>query len=236
VTADLHALRGGYATADRRLDRLPQPDRRNAAYPAVTPRLAAYKPRGYTWSCGLWLDQGHEGACVGHAIAHEMAARPVSVDHATCDRARWEVYHEAQRRDPWEGGAYPDAVPFYEGTSVLAGMQAATAAGFYTGYTWAFTEPELALAVGYKGPAVLGVDWYEGMFDADADGFLNLTGSVVGGHAVLCYSVSVTGGYYRLWNSWGAGWGDYGTAKVRREDMARLLANGEAAIPVRRPL
>jgi len=227
-------LRGGHTTLDPRLDRLPQPDERNRNYPAVTGAMTAYPLRGYTWSVGLWLNQGSEGACVGHAIAHEMAARPAVVDYSVCDRARWEVYHEAQRRDPWEGGAYPGAAPFYEGTSVLAGMQAATAAGFYSEYRWAFSEEDVARTVGYRGPVILGVDWFDGMFDVDSEGFLNLTGSVVGGHAILCYSVSISGDYYRVHNSWSQSWGDNGRAKIRRADMARLLANGEAAIPVRR--
>ena len=226
-------LKGGHRTGDRRLDRIPQHDARNRSFPAVTGPVATYPPRGYTWSCGLYLDQGHQGACVGHAIAHEMAARPVVVDYGVCDEARWDIYHEAQRIDPWPGGAYDGAAPFYEGTSVLAGMQAATAAGFYTGYTWVWDEPSLALAVGYKGPAVLGIDWLEGMFRPDRDGYLNLSGEVVGGHAILCNGISISGGYYKLHNSWSAAWGTLGAAKVRRADMARLLDGAEAAIPVR---
>jgi len=226
------------ATVPGGLGRRVQFDERSRNFPSrALPALgAARSPRSYTWRVGTWLDQGREGACVGYGFAHELAARPVVVPGVTNEVAR-AIYHDAQRLDPWDGGAYEGAEPYYEGTSVLAGARALTRLGHYSEYRWAFGEEDLALAVGYHGPAVIGVDWYEGMYDATREGgfLLRPTGRVVGGHCVLIYGLNLRGGYYRVWNSWGRSWGDDGTARITREDMVRLLADdGEACVPVRR--
>lgn len=237
-------LRGGYRTDDPRLDRIPQADPRNAAYPISRAfiGLAAPPPlRSFTWAVGaqrlsdpqVYLDQGREGACVGFAFAHEAAARPEVIPGVDDMYAR-RLYYAAQRIDPWDGGAYPGAFPFYDGTSVLAGAQALKAAGAISGYLWAHYEPDMARAVGYRGPVVLGVDWFEGMYDPDQDGFLNMTGDIVGGHAILCIGIDVRRQAYVVHNSWGPGWGVRGRALIRRADMERQIAAGaDVCLPVR---
>jgi len=186
----------------------------------------AEKPRrSYTWSCKVFLDQGREGACVGFAWAHDAAARPKVVPLVD-DLDALDLYRYARTVDAWPGEAY-------EGTSVLAGAKAMQQRGWLKSYRWAFSEEDLALAVGYKGPAVLGLSWYEGMFEPDADGFLRPSGNVAGGHAILCHGYSRKLDAYKVHNSWGQDWGVRGEALIAREDMVRLLAeDGEACIPV----
>jgi hypothetical protein len=229
-------LRGGATTTDRRLDRIPQWDQNNNKYP-VRPLLTLQQvrqPRSYTWRAGIVLDQGSEGACVGFSWAHELAARPRVVADVNADLAR-NIYFEAQMVDPWPGGSYPGADPVYEGSSVLAGAKVLQGRGHFLEYRWATTLTELIGALGYEGPVVLGINWWTGMFTPDATGFLHPTGMIEGGHAILANGVSVKGKYVRLHNSWGAGWGDNGEAKVSFDDMEKLLAeNGEACVPVRR--
>lgn len=218
-------LRGGHETNDPRLDRLPQFDERSRNYPIRT-LVTATRPRSYTWRVSAWLDQGTEGACVGFAWNHEAAARPVvrQVTHA----AARQTYLRAQQLDQWPGEAY-------SGTSVIAGAKAMQERGWLQEYRWAFSLDDLILAVGYKGPAVLGLDWYQGMFRPDSDGYLRPTGRLMGGHAILCHAVSVRERYFWLWNSWGRGWGVGGRAKISFDDLAGLLAaGGEACVPVRR--
>lgn len=220
---------------DRTFDRLPQPDPRN--YPVRPLLLAAQTltPRSYTWSLAPRLDQGQEGACVGFAFAHELAARPIVVEKVDAGTAR-QIYRDAQKVDEWPGEDY-------EGTSVLAGAKVLTARGHFSEYRWATDVEDLALAIGHHGPAVLGIDWREDMFDPDADGTLHVTGKVVGGHAIIARGVTVSTRYvrttrtnrrFRLTNSWGASWGVNGDAFVSFDDMEKLLSeNGEACIPVR---
>lgn len=229
-------LRDGTNVRDIRLDRIEEYDPRNAQYPAtmLVSRRELEAPRTKRWTVGFWLDQGQEGACVGFGFAHELAATPVRVPHLSNRIAREKLYWEIQKRDQYPGGAYPGASPFSEGSSVLAGARYLKDLGAYGAYHWARTEPELAAYVSAIGPAVLGLRWLDGMYDPDAQGFLRPTGQVVGGHCILCVGIDIEGGFYTLHNSWGKSWGDRGTAKVARADMAAFLApggGGEACCP-----
>lgn len=208
------------------LDRLIEFDERSRNYPIRT--LVADKPRrSYTWQVGVSLDQGNEGACVGFGWAHELAARPKVHPLMTNESARM-LYHEAQQLDAWPGDSY-------EGTSVIAGAKAVMSHGWLHEYRWAFSENDLALAVGYRGPVVLGVNWYSGMDDLQADSagrlWAPVTGFVRGGHCFITHGYSVPLNAYKCWNSWGAPSEFYITAS----DMARLLADqGEACVPTKR--
>lgn len=229
-------LRGGHTTSDPRLDRIPEFDERSRNFP-VRALLATKEPRSYTWACDYWLDQRAEGACTGFSTTHEAGARPVVVQGLNETIAR-EVYHRARQLDPWEGEDY-------EGSSVLASIKAGVERGWFSEYRWAFGVDDLTLAVGYRGPAVLGVNWYSGMFRTDTNGFIHVRGEIVGGHAILCMAVKIIRNgdrsvnddksYFVLHNSWGQDWGVNGRAKISINDMRRLLAErGEACIPVRR--
>lgn len=209
---------------NRIFDRIPQFDRRSRKFPIMA-LVSATQRRSYTWSCAAYLDQGSEGACVGFGWTHEAAARPAVVQNLTNAIAR-TVYKLAQKYDEWPGDNY-------EGSSVLGGAKAAQKMGWLTEYRWAFGEDDLAMAVGYKGPAVLGVNWYEGMTEPDKNGIIRPTGDALGGHCILCNGINVKRGLYRLHNSWGASWGVNGECFISFSDMATLLKKqGEACIPV----
>lgn len=210
------------------LGRLEQFDERSLNFPvmALISTAQATAPRSYTWSCLPYLNQGNVGACVGFSWTHELAARP-TVLGVTQEQA-FDVYRSAQKIDEWPGEAY-------EGTSVLAGAKILKERGFLDEYRWAFSVNDLILAVGYKGPAVLGIPWYDGMFTPDSQGIIRPTGPVAGGHAILCNGVSLKNKLFRLHNSWGAWWGKSGDAFINFDDMAKLLSErGEACIPVKR--
>jgi hypothetical protein len=211
--------------ADRTFDRLTEFDERSRSYP-IRAAIVETKFRSYTWRCLQWNNQGVEGACVGHSWSHEISARPVEIKVGT-DVAQ-KIYKRAQELDAWVGENY-------EGTSVIAGAKACSEFGYIGEYRWAFSLDDLRLAVGYRGPAVLGINWTEDMFDTDGSGYLHATGEVMGGHAILCNGVSEKRKCFRLHNSWGRGWGIEGEALISFDDLGRLLAaEGEACIPVQR--
>lgn len=222
-------LKDGSKTSDRRLDRINYFDERSRGYP-IRRRVAGKKPRSYTWRCNIHLDQGLEGACVGFGIAHELAARPSEVTGLSNTYAKETIYWEAQTIDEWKGGSYPGAKPRYEGTSVLAGVKVARKKGFFDSFYWGFSMNDLALGVGRRGPAVLGLPWMEGMFDTDTNGYIHATGDVTGGHCILCRGVNVDKKYFLLRNSWGRGWGVDGDCKISFADMKKLLANGGESV------
>lgn len=235
---------------DPRLDRIYAQDLRSLNFlHRATPQS---KPRSYTWGLATVLDQGAEGSCVGHGYAHELAAKPVSVPGITHEYAV-NIYYSAQHRDPWPGGAYPGAEEHYEGTSMLAGAQTMKELGFYSEYRWGLDAYDVADYVGHRGPAVLGLNWYTGMYAPDVTGFLHPTGRLVGGHCLLAVGVKIVWrswvnrlvsstwenidtarSYIKLHNSWGPGWGDHGRANLTLDDLATLMVQqGEACFPVR---
>lgn len=202
----------------------PGHDERSRHYP-IRSELAR-KPRSYTWPLNVQLDQGSEGACVGFAWAHELAAWPARLP-VTDEFARG-IYRDAQRLDPWPGESY-------DGTSVLAGAKAVQARGLLGEYRWAFGIDDVVATVGAFGPVVLGVPWLAGMADTDTDGFIHATGATVGGHAILARGVNLRGEWVTLHNSWGPRWGRGGMCRISFGDLATLLArDGEACVPVLR--
>lgn len=236
-----YTLKNGVSTFDRRLDRIALFDRQSLNY-RINEALNAEQQTliSKTWTTPPdtpVLDQGQEGACVGFGVAHELLFYPVAVRKLDADFARQKIYWVAQRDDPWPGGSYPEANPRYEGTSVLYGIKAAADLGYYKEYRWATSEKEMALGVGYLGPAIIGVDWYEGMFKPDSKGYIRPSGDKMGGHCCLVIGVNVRDDFYVIRNSWGPSWGTNGNCKISRKDMAKLIGdNGEVCIITQRTL
>lgn len=225
------------------LDRVPQFDERSRGFAAVAPDDT--RPfRSYTWSCGIHLDQGREGACVGFGITHELAARPKVVIRDAAFAL--SLYSRARQLDEWPGEDY-------SGTSVLAGLKAAhellnsRGRALINGYRWAFGVQDALKVIGYSGPVVLGINWYENMYDPNEFGFISVSGPVVGGHCILANGVKIVRinnslpatwdnvdkekSFVTLHNSWGEGYGKGGDAYVSVNDLDKLLQDqGEAAI------
>jgi Papain family cysteine protease len=225
---------------DRVFDRVPsKPDPVRLDRFNIAASIVDMQPRSYTWAVGQVLDQGREGACVGHGWAHEAIARPVVVPfphiapnggqvYADPQRFAFELYRWAQQNDEWAGEAY-------EGTSVAAGAKGMAAVGMLGEYRWTRNADDLAVAVSRKGPAVIGVDWFSRMFDTDSQGYIHAEGTVQGGHCVLVNGYNVARRAFKLTNSWGDGWGRGGAAWLAHDDMNHLLGSGgEACVPMRR--
>jgi hypothetical protein len=221
-------------------------DPRSRSFPIST-TFTHNKIRSYTWKCEAWNDQGREGACVGFAWSHELTARPVEIK--TSNEVARQIYIEAQKLDQWAGEDY-------EGTSVIAGVKAVRALyadkdgnPLIAEYRWAFSLEDIVRTLGFRGPIVLGMNWYSGMFNTDANGFIRKTGFLAGGHAILARGVKIVWldkkapkvwsnvdrqlSYVVLRNSWGKAWGDGGDAKISLNDLNALMREqGEACVPV----
>lgn len=250
-------LRGGKQTNDPRLDwvypglEAHMPSLRYLARDIVDVTLP---PRSYTWRCDTYLDQGNEGACVGFGLTHELLCAPQKIKGLDATFAREQVYWNSQRRDWWDGGAYPGAVPFMEGTSVLHATQVVHEMGYYTEYRWSLDVRDIVYTIGYKGPVVAGTDWWTGMFNTNEAGFIRATGQVEGGHGYLIKGVKINYlgpyeyGRRRTWedvdwnlsyllihNSWNDQWGEGGCARISLTEYAKLIAGGEFMVATRVP-
>lgn len=224
---------------ERVLDWRSQHDERSRDYPVRSILPDTVPLRARMWQEGIVLDQGAEGACVGFGWTAELLAEPFtpnpqpSLDSA--QRAALRYYKLAQKADDWEGENY-------SGTSVLAGARIMKQYGYIEQYRWCFSVEDLRDAVIFEGPAVIGVPWYEGMYQTRPDGLVAIGGNQVGGHCILVtgYNPSMQFGdekfeVFRWRNSWGASYGLNGSGYVKIEDMKNLLSGvGEACIPMGR--
>lgn len=237
-----------------KLNWVPRFDERSRSYPVRQGimKLLPVVRRNKLWRIGPILDQGREGACVGYGWTAEALSTPIAVD---LNRVRADVprdpeafaryiYHTAQKVDEWEG-------EYYEGTSVLAGAKAMMGAGLLKEYRWSFTINDVLYAVLRRGPVVIGVWWYESMYDAP-NGLLRVNGELAGGHCLTVVgflragaSIKLAGGKtltnpldqdgFILQNSWGPDWGINGLAVIAESDLRGLLADdGEACVAYRR--
>lgn len=232
---------------DKRLDRVKKFDEASRAYRAVE-GIETLPLISNEWACYIYNDQGREGACVGFAWSHELAARPKV--YLTNETFALGIYARAKQIDQWAGEDY-------SGTSVLAGVKAvmeiknAHGRRLYGEYRWAFGTEEVLRVLGYRGPVVLGIDWYNNMYYPDAFGFVKAEGSIVGGHAIMANgvhielldpnlpatfdNVNLDKSFVRLHNSWGTEYGIGGDAFLTVRDLDKLLYNGgEACIPMHR--
>ena len=160
---------------------------------------------------------------MGFGTAANLAStrRPLGRSQAALQSLAQEIYHDAQKLDEWPGEDY-------SGTSVLAGMKAATALGLVKTYRWAFGLQDVLHALSWVGPVEIGVNWYTGMFSTDGEGFLHATGKVEGGHCTLLSGINPDAATVTITNSWGSGWGRNGQALLSWDDLDLLLRGGEA--------
>lgn len=230
-------LRDGSRTLDPRLNRLKQFDEKSRSFPVTAVLPPKSRLRSLSWAAGSVLDQGQEGACVGFAWAKEAACNPVAVPRVDNALAN-SIYHECFLRDE-----FPDDVP-YEGTSTIAGAKTMVARGYMTAYHWAFSIDQVLLALSTLGPVVIGINWYEGMYETRSEGLVSVEGDWVGGHCILLTGLwqqrPFVGQRRRVdvveWtNSWGAEYGKRGRGYIPIADLERLLKDdGEACVPVGR--
>lgn len=224
----------------RKLDWRPRFDERSRNFPVSAVVRKTVRRKDRLWKVGPILDQGSEGACVGFGWTAEALATPVAVNLSKV-KARVPrqpqpfaqyVYKFAKTIDEWEGEDY-------DGTSVLAGAKSMQTFNLLKEYRWAFSIDEMVDGLISKGPVVLGIPWYEGMYEAPK-GVLKVSGENVGGHCILAVGYRVAspkaGGKDTviLQNSWGKSWGINGLAEIEVSELAGLLKEGEACLPISR--
>ncbi len=207
------------------------PDPRNRAY-----RMAAALPEDWQtrplpqrkhWPMTMPIrDQGSTSSCVGHGAVAFLESTPLP--QRGFPFTPYQLYRDIQKVDSWPGDE--DEAPRYFGTSVHAALRVLRDRGYCTEYRWAETLEEALRWLAFRSPLIIGVDWHQGMFTADAQGFIHATGTVRGGHCVLVSGMDTRRSAVRLTNSWGVSWGQNGRAWLSFEDFEKLIhARGEVA-------
>jgi C1A family cysteine protease len=172
---------------------------------------------------GPVLDQGDTPQCVGYSAKQFLQSDPIeTMDGPTAT----DLYLAAQKEDEWEGENY-------EGTSVRGAAIALTNLGRLKSYVWGANALDVRDWIIVNGTVMMGTDWTETMFTPTASGYLRPTGEVVGGHAYLLVGYDAPGNKFLMVNSWGASWGNHGTAWIRFRDLDTLIQRqGEACAAV----
>ena len=225
---------------DRKLDWKPRFDKRSKNYPVRGVLAKKVARKDVLWVAGPILDQKSEGACVGFGWTAEALATPFVVNLKTIPYkvpstphpfARY-VYVNAKKVDEYPGENY-------DGTSVLAGAKVMQGLNTIVSYSWAFSVDDVIDALIQKGPVVLGINWYDGMYEAP-NGVLSISGDHVGGHCVLAIGYKVSSQKFNgkpsivIQNSWGSDWGINGLAEIEVSELKSLLSdNGEACVPLK---
>ena len=193
------------------------------------------------WEEGIVLDQGSEGACVGFAWTGELLAEPEAPRQQPevyyANNLAKDFYHEAKKIDEWPGENY-------DGTSVLAGAQIMQRMGFIGEYRWCFKVDQIRKSILSEGPVVIGIPWFDGMYNTGPGGLVRVSGKSTGGHAILLtgYSPKMKFGnsyheVFRWRNSWGKAYGVGGSGFIKVGDLANLLSQGgEACVPMQREI
>lgn len=172
------------------------------------------------------LDQGEYGTCVGNGVAQFGNTYPT--DDAFIEKDARAIYYEATVLDGWPDD--PDAPGGgQQGATCRSGMQAFKNRGRIGTYAMSTNYATLTTWLLSKGPIVVGTDWLANMFEPDANGFVDVSGYVAGGHCYLWLGYDPGADVGEFLNSWGAGWGKNGHFYMHGADIKRLFQSyGEA--------
>jgi hypothetical protein len=89
-----------------------------------------------------------------------------------------------------------------------------------------------------SGPFITGVNWYEGFDTPDANGLVEISGQIRGGHEFEIIGYDATQGLWEAVNSWGPSFGVNGHFFFSDATFARLLSEqGDATtfVPLTQP-
>ena len=167
--------------ADEELAGLPDPAEPGelgeaAVPPAVVGAAGAERRTARMWRVGTTLNQGNEGACVGFAGTHFLNAAPIPAIHDA--RYAFDLYEDCKRNDREPGEAY-------SGTTAAAlrivlqrrdlVRRVSFARSFEAARKWTLN----------RGGVIYVMDWYEGMYVPNAQGYIRPTGRKAGRHCIF---------------------------------------------------
>lgn len=198
------------------------------------------------------LDQGNLGSCTGNAAtgvlgtdsAGRTATSSVTITaagaaashglfsagvHTLDEDFAVALYSLATILDGISG-QYPPSDTGSTGVGVAKALQVL---GLASGYTHAFSIAALNSAL-QTGPVLIGINWYNSMFDPKSDGqiVLDTKSGLAGGHELELSAFDATTGEYEVDNSWAESWGLKGRGYFTPAAMTTLLSlQGDVTVP-----
>lgn len=198
------------------------------------------------------LDQGRLGSCTGNAAtgllgtdsAGRTATTTVTIgaagaaashglftagEHTLDETFAVKLYSLATILDGISG-QYP---PTDTGSTGIGVAKALRALGLASGYTHAFSIAALNSSL-QTGPVLIGITWYNSMFDPKSDGqiVVDPSSGVAGGHELELNAFDASTGEYRVPNSWNTSWGKNGYGYFTTAALTSLLSQqGDVTVP-----
>lgn len=172
------------------------------------------------------FDQGQVGSCTGNAgVGWESTDDAVRQGSATKVEAdALALYSDATKIDPYKGTYPPDDT----GSDGLSIAKVLKARGVVDVYTHIFKTADVKIAL-QTTPVLIGIPWYQGMFNPDGHGVVTKSGALAGGHELIVVGWDDgTLGWpaaYKIANSWGTGWGAQGFCFMSEDTLSTLLAD-----------
>ena len=201
--------------------RLTAPDSRDNAHLLSLPvsLVGMIPPPMKMWRIWYHGNQGDTSQCVGYSWHGLLRALPL----LQRDPSPSSIYRAAQKLDEWDGEDY-------EGTSVRGGAKALKQAGRIVSYGWATDIHTVLQWLAFKGPVVIGSQWYDSMMRPDGTGLVVPGGTVVGGHAYLAIGYDSSKERLICQNSWSMEWGPInGRFHLHYDDADALIKDGGEA-------
>lgn len=185
------------------------------------------------------LDQGEVGSCTGNAATGHLGTTPEDEALSSLlatgalkldENEALKLYSAAEVIDG--NGPYP---PTDDGSSGLSVAKAAKNAGLISGYQHMTSLAACQTAI-KSGPFIVGSNWYDGMDTPDANGLVEPSGDVRGGHEYEC--IGYDGKLWEFVNSWGTSYGVAGHFFYSDATLTKLLSeDGDATqfVPLSAP-
>lgn len=184
---------------------------------------------------GVTLNQGQLGSCTGNASAQSLMTGPLYRSNWNATEARAVAIYKLATQLDGVPGVYP---PTDTGSTGVGAAKACQQKKYITSYQHVFGIDHAKLSIAIT-PFIVGTEWFDGMFNPDANGTVHPTGSVAGGHEYLClgYDGSNVWTFLNSWGTWGIGLKGIATTglfHMSTADFAMLLANqGDITVFVR---
>lgn len=171
------------------------------------------------------LDQGSLGSCTGNAAVGALGTDPLyatlPAGTALDEPAAVSVYSAATAIDDAPGTYPPDDT----GSDGLSVAKVLRSRGLISGYQHAFSLDDTLGAL-MSGPVIVGVNWYDSMFDPGPWGLVRVEpgSELAGGHEFVLDQVDTASRLVGATNSWGSDWGVGGRFWLEYSTLNQLLA------------